>query len=264
MKTMVITILSLLFIIIIIAWGTFYYNQEKLIFYPEFIRDDFHYPFKADFKELNLKSDDASINCLHFKTNNSKGIILYFHGNSGSLDTWGLLGEDFVKTGFDFFIFDYRGYGKSKGPKSEEAFHKDCQVVYEHVKKSYPEKDIIVYGRSLGSGFATKVAANNNPKSLILETPYYNFTTVAKHHFPFLPIGFILRWNIQTDKWITKVKCPILIFHGTKDEVIPYKQAIKLKDLLKKEDTFITIEGGTHNNMPSYPEYAVQMKKYIE
>lgn len=261
---MAITLISLLSIVIIIAWGTFYFYQERLIFYPEFVRQDFKYPFNASFEELNLKSDDASINCLHFKIPNPKGVILYFHGNSGSLDSWGMLGEEFILTGYDFFIFDYRGYGKSTGPRTEEAFHKDGQMVYDHLKKSYNENQIIVYGRSLGSGFATRAAMNNHPKSLILETPYYNFKTVAKHHFPFLPISFILRWNIRTDEWIKKVKCPILIFHGTKDEVIPYNQAIKLKELIKEEDRFITIQDGTHNNIPTYPEYAVYMKKYIE
>src|SRR5436190_1275553 len=124
---MLVYLTLLLLVIILIAGGTFYVTQEKMIFYPEPISADFKFKFNANFEELFIKSKDAEINALHFKTNNPKGVILYFHGNAGSLDTWGDLGEEFTRTGYDFFIFDYRGYGKSTGSRSEEAFHADGQ-----------------------------------------------------------------------------------------------------------------------------------------
>src|SRR5687767_8282253 len=139
---MILYLTILLLVIIVIAGGTFYVTQEKMIFYPEYIPANYKYTFQGEFEELFLKSEDAEINAVHFKTATPKGVILYFHGNAGSLDSWGLLGEEFTKSGYDFFIFDYRGYGKSTGSKSEEAFHADGQLVYDHLKKTYPENHI--------------------------------------------------------------------------------------------------------------------------
>lgn len=261
---MLITLSIIILGLIIIGGCSFYATQERMIFFPEPIAKDYKYSFNAEFEELFLNSGDGEINAIHFKNKNPKGVILYFHGNAGSLNSWASLGEEFLKTGYDFFIFDYRGYGKSTGPRSEQSFHKDGLMLYDYLKKSFKEEQIVLYGRSLGSGFATKVASENNPKTLILETPYHNFKSVAKYHFPFLPVGLILRWTIPTNEWITKVKSPILIFHGTEDEVIPYEQAILLKELIKEQDTFVTLNEGTHSNVTAFPEYAVYMKKYLE
>jgi alpha-beta hydrolase superfamily lysophospholipase len=226
-----------------------------MIFHPVKIDQSYKYRFNANFEELFFEWEGARINALHFRIENPKGVILYFHGNSGSLDTWGLLGEVFTKKGYDFFIFDYRGYGKSTGSISEKNFHKDSKRIYDHLKNLYGEERMIVYGMSLGSGFAVRVASQNKPKHLILEAPYFSFKTMAEYYFPFLPLKILLRWNIRTDQWIQKVKCPITIFHGTEDEVIPYKLTFQLAPLLKKEDSFITIIGARHNNIPSFQEY---------
>ena len=247
--------LLIIIAVILLSGTTFYYLQDRMIFHPEPIEKKYHYPFNSAFEELFLKWDIATINALHFKISNPKGVILYFHGNSGSLNSWGFLGEEFTKRGYDFFIFDYRGYGKSTGPKSEKNFHTDAKKIYEYLKPLYGEDRIVIYGMSLGSGFAVKLASENNPKCLILEAPYFSFKNMAYHYFPFLPIKILLRWTIRTDQWIGKVKCPITIFHGTEDEVIPYKMTYQLAPLLKSEDAFITINGARHNDIPSYKEY---------
>lgn len=261
---MVLTIVIIIVAIVFLAGFSFYATQERMIFYPDPLVKEYKYTFQAPHEELFLPSEKAEINAVHFKIPNPKGVVLYFHGNAGSLNSWGTLGEEFIQTGYDFFIFDYRGYGKSTGPRTEKAFHKDSQMLYDYLKKTYPENKIVLYGRSLGSGFATKLASANHPKALILETPYYSFKSVAKHHFPFLPISLILRWTIRTDQWINQVKSPVLIYHGTEDEVIPYEQSIRLKTLLKKEDDFVTLTGATHSNIASFPEYMLYMNKYLE
>lgn len=261
---MILTLSIIVLILLFIGAVSFYATQERMIFFPEPMPKDYLYTFNADFEELFIKSGNATINALHFKVPDPKGVILYFHGNAGSLNSWASLGEEFIKTGYDFFIFDYRGYGKSVGSRSEAYFHLDCQTLYNYLKEKYPENKIVLYGRSLGSGFATYLAMNNKPKALILETPYYSFKSVAQYHFPFIPVGVILRWTIRTDKWIGKVKSPILILHGTEDQVTPYHQSIQFKSLIKPTDDFVTFDGGTHSNIPSYPEYQVYLKKYLD
>lgn len=262
MKMLLYILIFILFLVITGVW-IFYQYQDKLIFDPDPIADNYIYSFNGDYHELFIETNDSQINAIHFKRADSKGVILYCHGNSGSLNTWGELGEEFLKTGYDFFIFDYRGYGKSKGRKSESGIHKDVCKIYDYLKKHYNEDHIIVYGRSLGTGFATKIASENNPKALILETPYYNFKSIAETYFPYLPISMILKYTIRTDVWIKKVKCPILIFHGTDDEVIPYENSIQLRPLLKNGDEYVTVEHATHNNIPLFPEYMQHLEKFL-
>ena len=108
----------------------------------------------------------------------------------------------------------------------------DMQFVYESLAKQYPEEHLIVYGRSLGSGFAAKLASDNHPRYLILDAPYYNFTKLLNVFFPFCPYDLYLRYHLRTDKWIRKVKCHIYIIHGTKDWLIPIKHSEKLKSLI--------------------------------
>jgi hypothetical protein len=260
---LLIIIIVVIFLIVIGLW-LFYNYQDKLVFNPEDIAEDYVFKFNEKFEELFIETDDSKINVIHFKLPNPRGVILYCHGNSGSLNTWGLVGEEFSKTGYDFVIFDYRGYGKSKGRKSEKGIHKDVSKIYEWLKKHYSEDKIVVYGRSLGTGFATKIASRNNPKVLILETPYFNFKSIAKSYFPYLPITLILKYTIRTDKWIRNVNCPVLIFHGTEDEVIPYENSVKLKRLLKKGDRYVTIDYANHNNIPLFPEYLVHLEEYLK
>ena len=260
---MIAYIIIVLCVGILIALSGFYKYQEKFIFYPEPIDSSYKFSFKIPCEELFLKSDESEINSLHFKVANSKGVILYFHGNAGSLDSWGLIGEELTQTGYDFFVFDYRGYGKSKGKRHEKGFHEDARMIYDYLLKIYPENKIVLYGRSLGSGFATKLASQTNPKALILETPYFSFERVSKHHFPFLPVSLILQWPIRTDLYLPKVKAPVLIFHGTEDTVTPYVHSIELKKFLKKGDDYVTIQFAGHNDIPTYPEYNLYLKKYL-
>jgi alpha-beta hydrolase superfamily lysophospholipase len=132
---------------------------------------------------------------------------------------------------------------------------KDMQFVYETLTKQYPEHHIIVYGRSIGSGFATKVASDNKPRYLILDAPYYNFTKVVKRFLPILPVKYVLRYHLRTDKWIRYVNCHTYIIHGTKDRLIPFKNSERLQAINPRKITLIRIDGGRHNNLPSFPEY---------
>lgn len=107
----------------------------------------------------------------------------------------------------------------------------------------------------MGSGFATKIACDNKPRYLILDAPYYSFKKVVERFLPILPVRFILRFHLRTDKWIRKVNCHTYILHGTKDTLIPISQSEKLQQLSPSKITLIRINGGRHNNLPSFNEY---------
>jgi uncharacterized protein len=233
-----------------------YFFQEKFIFRPEKLPANFTYKYDIPFKELFLDVEPGvRINGLHFFRQKPFGLILYFHGNTRSIKGWAKYANDFYRYNYDVVLVDYRGFGKSTGRRSEKEIMSDMQFVYTKLAEQYTEQHIIVYGRSIGSGFAAKVASDNSPRYLILDSPYYNFQKVVERFLPVLPIRFILRYRLRTDKWIVHVKCHTYIIHGTKDRLIPIKHSEELQKLNPQKITLIRIVGGRHNNLPSFPEY---------
>ncbi|MBA2250844.1 MAG: alpha/beta fold hydrolase [Chitinophagaceae bacterium] len=233
-----------------------YIIQERFIFKPEKLKQDFLYKYDVPFKELFFNVEEGvSINGIHFYLKDPHGLILYFHGNTRSIKGWAKYARDFYRYGYDVVLVDYRGFGKSTGKRGEKEMLNDMQVVYETLAKQYDQSHLILYGRSLGSGFATKLASDNLPRYLILDAPYYSFRKAVQRFFPILPMRYLLRYQLQTDKWIIKVKCHIYILHGTRDWIIPIKQSEQLQALNPTRITLIRIHGGAHNNLPSFPEY---------
>jgi pimeloyl-ACP methyl ester carboxylesterase len=233
-----------------------YLVQERFIFKPEKLKQDFVYKYDAPFKELFFDIEPGvRINGLHFTVDKPLGLILYFHGNSRSIKGWAKYARDFYRYKYDVVLVDYRGFGKSTGKRSESMMLKDMQFVYDTLAVQYTEHHIIVYGRSLGSGFAAKIASDNKPRYLILDAPYFSFRKVVKRFLPILPTKFLLRYHLRTDKWIRHVNCHTYVLHGTKDWLIPISNSEKLQALNPKKITLIRIVGGGHNNLPSFPEY---------
>ncbi len=242
-----------------------YFLQEKLIFLPSKLPQEFEFSFRHDFEEVNLTTEDGSLlNSIHFKHDNPKGLILYFHGNAGDLSRWGNVTSFFVDRKYDVLVMDYRTYGKSTGKLSEDALHSDAQLFYDYACKQYDEDQIILYGRSLGTGIAAKLASKNNPNKLILETPYYSLMEVARDRFPFLPITLLMKYRLLTYEFIQSVSCPISIFHGTNDNVIPYKSGRRLFDAIPQQaKVFYTIAKGGHNNLIEFDDYLNGINKAL-
>lgn len=233
-----------------------YLVQERFIFKPEKLKQDFAYKYDVPFKELFFDIEDGvRINGLHFTVNKPLGLILYFHGNTRSIKGWARYAKDFSRYNYDVVLVDYRGFGKSTGDRNEKDMLTDMQFVYDTLAVQYTEHHIIVYGRSLGSGFAAKIASDNMPRYLILDSPYFSFAKAIERFLPILPIRFLLRYQLRTDKWIRHVNCHTYIIHGTKDRLIPISNSEKLQALNPKKITLIRIVGGGHNNLPSFNEY---------
>ena len=215
-----------------------YFIQEKFIFKPEKLPKDFTYKYDVPFKELFFDVEtNVTINGLHFYCNKPNGLILYLHGNTRSIKGWAKYAKDFYRYNYDVVLVDYRGFGKSTGKRSEKKIINDMQFVYDTLSVQYNENHILVYGRSIGSGFATKIAAENKPRYLILESPYYSLIKVAERFVPFLPNKLLLRYHLRTD-WL-----------------IPIRHSEKLQKLNPHKITLIRIRGGGHNNLPSFYEY---------
>ena len=261
---------ALIFYVLLVALATIF--QEKILFRNTKLDLNYQYQLKGNFEEIWFYPEAiVKINALYFKADStatvgegrrsSKGLVIYFHGNADNLSRWGKYAEDFTKNGYDILIMDYRQFGKSTGEMSEKAFHADARYVYEWAKKRFPENEIIIYGRSLGTGIATRLASETNPKMLLLETPYYSLIDVGMSYLPIIPYDYLLKYKMRTDLFIGQVHCPIHLFHGTKDEVVPYQSSLKLAALINKKPSEIltTIPNGKHKNLGEFREYQVAL-----
>lgn len=254
-------ILGVYFVISIIL----YFFQDLFLFKPEKLPKEFQFYYEnQQTEEYNIETrDGAIINGLRFKAKDPKGVVFYLKGNSKSIKGWGKFAVDFTRHGYDVIMVDYRGFGKSTGRRTQKNIKRDMQLIYDKIKEKVSEKYIILYGRSLGSGFATKLASMNNPRMLILDAPYYSLSKVAKKFIPFMPLSLLIKFPMPTYKWLKYVNCPIHIIHGTDDRLIPYKTSVKLSKIKPKSTTLHSVIGGGHKDLNTFESYHKMLSEII-
>ncbi|KQC29146.1 alpha/beta hydrolase [Flagellimonas eckloniae] len=258
-------ILLIVLVAYIVISVLLYFLQDYFLFKPEKLSKDFQFYYdNQEIEEYNIETrDGATINGLRFKAENPKGIVFYLKGNSKSIKGWGKFAVDFTRHGYDVIMVDYRGFGKSTGRRTQKAVKRDMQVVYNRLKEKVSEKYIVLYGRSMGSGFAAKLASMNNPRMLILDAPYYSLNKVAKKYIPFMPLSLLIKFPMPTHKWLKYVNCPIHIIHGTDDKLIPYKTSVKLSKIKPELTKLYTVIGGGHKNLNTFESYHKMLTEII-
>lgn len=251
-----VTILLSISIIYVAICVSFYFFQHFAFFRPERLDPSFTYKYPFPFEELNFDMEDGGrINAIHFKVPNTRGIVYYLKGNSKSIKGWGKFAKDFLSNGYDFFMMDYRGFGKSQGKRSQEKVFSDAQFIYKWLTKNYPEDKIVIYGRSLGSGIAARIASWNKPRMLILDSPYFSFYHNVKRYLFFTPLKWLLKYDMRTDQYLKVTTCPVHIIHGTNDRLIPFSHSERLKALFPDKIKLHPIPKAGHNNLPDFPEF---------
>lgn len=253
-------LLKTIALIFIVGYATalfvLYLLQKKLIFYPGKISPEYKFSTTNGAEEVTLTTDDAAhINGLFFP-NTSHEAILYFHGNAGDLSQWQFVSEDFTALGFNFFIIDYRGYGKSTGDISETGLYKDAQAAYNYLlKKGFKPEHIIIYGRSIGSGVAVDLASKKKSKGLVLESPFSSFPRLANEKFPFFFPSLYLRFRFDNLRKINDARCPVIFLHGSDDTLIPPSHSRHLFERFKGTKKMIIVDKGAHNDLHAFQQY---------
>lgn len=241
-----------------------YIKQDSLIFYPH--RNDASLVQAWQKQRIEIGSGDSAIEGW-WRDNpqaSSANVVLYFGGN----------GEDVLQAAANsqrlhaarILVTNYRGYGLRKGRPSQDALFEDALAVYDYVasQPSVRPEDIIVMGRSLGSGVATYVAANRPVRAVILVTPYDSVRAVAKASYPFLPVGLLLKHPFPSDTFAPRITAPALFIAAEQDAVIPPAHARRLAEVWGGEKTLRILAGAGHNGISEHPDYYPAINEFMD
>jgi uncharacterized protein len=242
--------------------------QDALLFHPTPLSASYKFQFELKHRELVIPLNATDrldiVQFLPADTINVKGIVLYFHGNRENINRYAKYAPNFTKHGYEVWMIDYPGYGKTTGKRTEQRFYNDADLVYKTAAQRMDDDRILIYGKSLGTGIAAELASRRLCKHLFLETPYYSISSLAAFHFPIYPVKQMSSYQFPTYVFLASVKAPVTIFHGTHDRLIPYPHTLKLKKLLKEGDEFITIQKGEHNNLPEFKQYREKLDSLLK
>ena len=153
-------------------------------------------------------------------------------------------------------MYDYRGYGKSTGKRTKKKMLADSEEIYAHLLKDWKEEKIILYGRSMGSSFASYLAGRRKPAQLILESPFYSVADIGRRAGWIYPMNGILKFNFKDYESLKTAICPITIIHGIEDEIVPHDSGMKLYNSLDSAKAkFVPVKKGKHNDLSDFEAY---------
>jgi len=235
-KNFFLSIITFILLIYLSVLVYLFFFQRNLLYLP----NENNYSgdkIKVDIEEVQIKTSD-NINLLgwfHKKDLNKFKTIVYFHGNAGKLENRIHKLNHFKDMDINFLIISWRGFSENSGKPTEQGLYKDGKSAIDWLKNmGLDDKDIILYGESLGTGIAIEIAQNKNFAGLILETPFTSMIDAAKNVYPYIPVGLLLKDRYENDKKIKNINIPLLVMHGEEDQIIPYKMGKKIYEIANK------------------------------
>ena len=240
-------------------WSTL---QRKMIFFPTSVLAYTPGDLGLAYEDVRIQtSDGVTLHGWMIPCDGSDVTLLFFHGNAGNIGDRVENIRRLHEIGLQVFILDYRGYGLSEGSPSEQGLYEDAQAAYAHLlsRDDVDKERITIFGRSLGGAVAVDLASRVPCRRLILESTFSSAADMAGHILPILPLGRLVTERFDSASKIDKVRAPLLQFHGTQDEIVPYRLGQKLHESAREPKEFVPIPGATHNDT-----YFVGGRTYFE
>lgn len=228
----------------------FIFLEQKSLYHPDKEIPETPTNLGIAYEDINFKTeDDKLLNGWFVPAKKAKVTVLYCHGNAGNIYHRLHKVKFFHEMGVNFFIFDYRGYGKSTGKPSEKGFYKDVQAAYDYIisRSDVDRNKIVVYGKSLGGPVAADLCLHRKTSALILEGSFASVALRAQQLYPFLPMKLLITQKYDAMSRVKDIHIPKLIVHGRQDEVISFRHGEILFGAAAEPKQFLPFEGG-HND----------------
>jgi uncharacterized protein len=227
-----------------------YFTQRALQYFPERFRTAPAAAGLPEAQEIELDTRDGErVIAWHVPPRGDKPVIVYFHGNGGSLrgrvDRFRALTAD----GTGLVALSYRGYGGSSGRPTEAGLLDDAEAAYAFAVARYPAGRIVLWGESLGTGVAVALAAEKPVARVVLESPFTSAVDIAARRYWFVPVRWLMKDQFRSDLRIGKVTAPVLVLHGERDGVVPISLGEQLYALIKSPKSFVRFPGAGHNDL---------------
>ncbi len=264
------SIIRVLWILAILAgiWGYLRYFEWRNLFFPTRPIQATPADFGLDYEDVKFVAEDGCL--LHgwwIPCENAKGTIIHCHGNAGNIGDRASLAADLNRLGLNVFIFDYRGYGQSRGIPTEQGTYRDARAAYEVVRARYSDVEnppVIVHGQSLGGAVAIQLALDKPIRGLIVESAFSSTIDMGQTVYPWLPVTWLCRYRYDSISKVGRLKMPKLFAHSPQDEIVPMALGRKLFDAASPPKQFITLRGG-HNEAgwELSPEYWKALQQFV-
>jgi fermentation-respiration switch protein FrsA (DUF1100 family) len=228
-----------------------YFGQRRLMYVPDRTRTPPAAVDLAGVEERTLKTPDGALVIAWYgKARPGEPTLLYFHGNAGGLADRAERVRRFMGEGWGVYMMSYRGYSGGAGSASESANIADARLAHGAlVLEGVEPSSIILYGESLGSGIAVRLATERPVAGVVLDAPYTSIVDVAALHYPYLPVRYFLTDRYETTKYIGQVRVPLLVLHGERDGVIPVAMGRELYRLANEPKRLVTFPNGRHSDL---------------
>jgi fermentation-respiration switch protein FrsA (DUF1100 family) len=222
-----------IFVIYFLVLVFLYFYQRSLLYHP----NENNYSgdkISVDIEKVKIQTSDniELLGWYHEKNLKDYKTLVYFHGNAGSLENRIHKLNHFQDMNINFLIVAWRGFNGNKGKPSEKGLYVDGKSAIDWlIKKGVDEKNLILYGESLGTGVATHLAQNKNYAGVILETPFTSMVDAAKNFYPYVPINLLLKDKFENFKKVKNINAPILVMHGEVDKIVPFSMGKKIYEI---------------------------------
>ena len=226
-------IILIIFFIYFLVLVFLYFYQRNLLYHPNennYSEDK----ISVDIENVRIKTSDniELLGWYHEKNLKDFKTLIFFHGNAGSLENRIHKLNHFRDMNINFLIIAWRGFSGNNGNPSEQGLYEDGKSAIDWlIKKGVSEKNLILYGESLGTGVATHLAQNKNFAGVILETPFTSMIDAAKKFYPYIPVKLLLKDKFENYKKIKNINLPILIMHGEVDQLVPFSMGKKIYEI---------------------------------
>jgi fermentation-respiration switch protein FrsA (DUF1100 family) len=230
-----------------------YLAQRSLLYFPDRSRIAPAAAGMPEAEEVFLDtSDGEKVLTWHVVPKPGKPVVIYFHGNAEIVPWRAPRHRQIIADGTGLLALSYRGYSASTGQPSEEGLHRDALAAYDFAAARYAPARLVLWGHSLGSAVAVRLAAEKPVGRVVLEAPFFSAVSVAAAVYPFVPVRLLMRDQFRSDLRIGEVKAPVLVIHGARDGVIPVASGERLYDLIRSHKRFVLLPDGDHNNLDDF------------